>query len=79
MTHAPAYDPLETIHWMLEQARTELAAETYLTDEGRVRRKSKARRNDDRVRFATLCAVLWNVSGRPEPLDALVERQLTAA
>lgn len=76
MTHPPAYDPLDTVRWMLEEARAELASETYVTDDGRARRKTKSQRNDDRVRFDTLCAVLWNVTGRPEPLEAIAEREL---
>lgn len=76
MTHPPAYDPLDTVRWMLEEARAELASETYVTDDGRARKKTKAQRNDDSVRFETLCAVLWNVTGRPEPLSAIAEREL---
>ncbi len=78
MTHPPAYDPLDTVRWMLEEARAELTSATYVTDDGRTRRKTKAQRNDDRVRFDTLCAVLWNVTGRPEPLEAIAERELLA-
>jgi hypothetical protein len=79
MTHPPAYDPLDTVRWMLEEARAELTSATYVTDDGRTRRKTKAQRDDDRVRFDTLCAVLWNVTGRPEPLEAIAERELPAA
>ncbi|WP_217921625.1 hypothetical protein [Miltoncostaea oceani] len=79
MTHPPAYDPLDTVRWMLEEARAELTSATYVTDDGRTRKKTKAQRNDDRVRFDTLCAVLWNVTGRPEPLEAIAERELQAA
>lgn len=78
MTHPPAYDPLDTVRWMLEEARAELTSATYVTDDGRTRKKTKAQRNDDRVRFDTLCAVLWNVTGRPEPLEAIAERELLA-
>ena len=77
MTNA-AYDPLETVRWMLDEARRELLLDTYITDEGKARKKTKAMRNDDRVRFDTLCTVLWNVSGRSEPLETLAERALTA-
>jgi hypothetical protein len=79
MTRPPAYDPLDTVRWMLEEARAELTSATYVTDDGRTRKKTKAQRNDDRVRFDTLCAVLWNVTGRPEPLEAIAERELLAA
>ena len=78
MTNA-AYDPLDTVRWMLDEARRELLLDTYITDEGKERKKTKAMRNDDRVRFDTLCTVLWNVSGRSEPLEVLAERALTAA
>lgn len=76
MSHA--YDPFETVQWMLAEARRELDAEVALTPEGRSRRKTKAQRHDDRVRFDTLCAVIWNVTGRSEPLDAIAERALAA-
>jgi hypothetical protein len=76
MTHPPAYDPLDTINWMLEEARREVYAETVLLDDGRTKKKTKAQRNDDRVRFDTLCAVMWNITGRPEPLDAVTEKAL---
>ena len=51
MTHPPAYDPLDTVRWMLEEARRELDAEIAVLADGRTKKKSKARRNDDRVRF----------------------------
>lgn len=77
MTHTPAYDPLETIQWMLEEARRELVAEVAVLDDGRTKKKTKARRHDDQVRFDTLCAVIWNVTGRAEPLEAIAERAST--
>jgi hypothetical protein len=79
MSHPPAYDAFDTVRWMLDAARAELAAETYVTPEGRARRKTKAQRHDDRVRFETLCEVIWNVSGRREPLDDLTARETAAA
>jgi hypothetical protein len=78
MTHQ-AYDPLETVRWMLDEARRELQLDTYTTDDGRSRKKTKAMRADDRVRFDTLCTVLWNINGRSEPLEAVAERELTAS
>ena len=78
MTHPPAYDPLDTIRWMLEEARRELDAEVAVLDDGRTRKKTKAQRNDDRVRFDTLCMVIWNVTGRPEPLEVVAEKALAA-
>ena len=78
MSHTPAYDALETVAWMLEEARAELGAETYLTADGKARRKTKAQRAEDVVRFETLCAVIWNVNGRAEPLESVAERALAA-
>ncbi|MGD9570714.1 MAG: hypothetical protein AB7V62_02360 [Thermoleophilia bacterium] len=78
MSHTPAYDPLDTITWMLGEARAEVAAESYVTPEGKVKKKTKAQRADDVVRFETLCAVIWNVTGRSEPLEAVTERALAA-
>lgn len=71
MTHAPAYDPFETVLWMLDEARRELAADTIAGPRGRLRKKTKAQLHDDRVRFDTLCTVIWNVTGRAEPLEAI--------
>lgn len=79
MTFSPAYDPLDTINWMLEEARAELFAETVVQEDGRTKKKTKAQRNDDRVRFDTLCAVIWNVTGRPEPLEVVSEKALVGA
>ena len=75
---SPAYDPLDTIRWMLDEARAELLADTFMTDEGKSKKKTKAQRNDDQVRFDTLCMVIWNVTGRSEPLAVVAERVLVA-
>jgi hypothetical protein len=79
MTHPPAYDPLETVRWMLDEARRELAADTTAGGDGKAKRKTKAQRHDDLVRFETLCEVIWNVTGRVEPLEAIADQELTAA
>jgi hypothetical protein len=79
MSHAPAYDPLDTISWMLEEARRELTAATLGGPDGRLKKKTKAQRHDDLVRFETLCEVIWNVTGRAEPLEAIAERALVVA
>ena len=79
MTHPPAYDPLDTIRWMLDEARRELVAQTRVAPDGKVKKKTKAERQDDQVRFETLCAVIWNVTGRVEPLEAIAEQELLAA
>ena len=43
MTETPmtqqAYDPLDTVKWMLDEARRELLLDTYITDEGKARKK----------------------------------------
>ena len=44
MTHQPAYDPFETITWMLEKARAELTADTVTLDDGRTKKKSRFER-----------------------------------
>ena len=79
MSNAPAYDPLDTIRWMLDEARRELAADSLARPDGRPKKKTKAQRHDDLVRFETLCEVIWNVTGRTEPLEAIAERVLIAA
>jgi hypothetical protein len=79
MSHAPAYDPLDTISWMLEEARRELTTATLGGPDGRPKKKTKAQRHDDLVRFETLCEVIWNVTGRAEPLEAIAERALVVA
>lgn len=79
MTHPPLYDALATVRWMPADARAELDAETLTTPEGRPRRRTTAQRNDDRVRFETPCAVVWNVGCRREPLERLTARELAAA
>jgi hypothetical protein len=78
MTHPPAYDALETINWMLEEARRDLDAEVAVLEDGRTKKKTKAQRHDERVRFDTLCEVIWNVTGRPESLEAIAEKTLAA-
>ena len=79
MTHPPAYDALDTVRWMLDEARRELAADTTAGLNGKPKAKPRAQRRDDRVRFETLCAVIWNVTGRIEPLEAVAEQELLAA
>lgn len=73
------YDPYDTVHWMLREARTEVLADTAVGPSGQVRRKAKARRELERVRYETLCEVIWNVTGRPAPLGDLAEDLLRAA
>ena len=72
------YDPIDTVQWMLDGVRDAVLAETTVTDAGRPKKKTKAQREADRLRYETLCEVIWNVHGRPEPLDELTERLLAA-
>lgn len=74
----PVYDPIDTVQWMLDGVRDAVLADTTVTAVGRAKKKTKAEREADRVRYETLCEVIWNVSGRPEPLDRLAERLLAA-
>lgn len=78
MIDSTAYDPLDTIRWMLREARRELDSEVMVLPDGRTKKKTKAQRNDDRVHFDTLCTVIWNVTGRQEPLDVITEKALAA-
>lgn len=73
------YDPMDTVHWMLAGVRAEVLAEAVPSGNGRAKKKTKAQREADRLRYETLCEVLWNVSGRQEPLDELAGRLLVAA
>ena len=72
------YDPIDTVQWMLAGVRGAVLTETTIADSGRPKKKTKAQREADRLRYETLCEVIWNVSGRPEPLEELAERLLAA-
>jgi hypothetical protein len=72
------YDPIETVHWMLHGVRDQVLTESVVAESGRPKKKTKAQREADRLRYETLCEVLWNVQGRPEPLDELAQRLLAA-
>ncbi len=78
MTVSAMYDPIGTVQWMIDGVRGAVLTDTTVTESGRAKRKTKAQREADRLRYETLCEVLWNVSGRPEPLDHLTERLLAA-
>jgi hypothetical protein len=73
------YDPMDTVNWMLAGVRAEVLTEAVPTGNGRAKKKTKAQREADRLRYEILCEVLWNVSGRQEPLDELAGRLLEAA
>jgi len=73
------YDPMDTVHWMLAGVRAEVLSEAIPLENGRTKKKTKTQREADRLRYETLCEVLWNVSGRQEPLDVFTGRVLDAA
>lgn len=73
-----AYDPIDTVNWMIEQTRAELHNDQVVDATGRRRRKSKAQAERERERLAVLCEVVWNAEGRPASLDDYMGR-LTAA
>ena len=71
------YDALESVQWMLAEAREAVLMVKTPDAEGKLKKKAKVEREADRARFLTLCEVLWNTNGRPEPLEALTERMLS--
>jgi len=75
----PLYDPLDTLEWMLGEARRGLREDSLVDDRGHERKKTKSFREAERIRYETLCEVLWNVQGRPGPLEEIVEQGLVAA
>ena len=72
------YDPINTVHWMLDGVRTAVLTDATVTATGTPKKKTKAQREADRLRYETLCEVIWNVNGRPEPLEDMTERLLAA-
>lgn len=73
------YDPIDTVHWMLAGVRACVLEEKVTGDNGKAKKKTKAQREADRLRYETLCEVVWNIEGRPEPLEDFAERMLAAA
>ena len=72
------YDPMDTVRWMLDDVKSELASETTLGPNGRTKKKTKAQTAAKQIRAATLCELLWNVEGRPGDLDEYAEQRLAA-
>lgn len=72
------YDPLDTVRWMLDGARAEVLRDISTGVDGRKKRKTKAKREEDRLRYETLCELVWNINGRPEPLEDFTERVAAA-
>jgi len=73
-----AYDPIDTVNWMIEQTRADLQDDQIVDAAGRRRRKSKAQTERERERLAVLCEVVWNAEGRRAPLDDYVGRPTAA-
>ena len=73
-----AYDPMETLEWMIAQARADLARELTVDAAGRRRRKSRAQLQRERERLEVLREAVWNAEGRREPLEAVVGRRAVA-
>lgn len=67
----PLYDPLDTLEWMLGETRRTLMDDSFVDEKGKERKKTKAFREAERIRYETLCEVLWNVQGRPVPLEEM--------
>lgn len=74
-----AYDPIDTVRWMIARTAEELDREQTVDSAGRRRRKSKAQREREEERLRTLCEVVWNAEGRREPLDIVVDRLAAVA
>jgi hypothetical protein len=75
------YDPIETLTWMLEEARADLAQDSTIDPTrptARPKAKTKAVKAAEAVRVDVLVEALWNIQGRPEPLPDFAAR-LTAA
>lgn len=72
------HDPLETLDWMIREARAAYLAEDTLTKKGDPKKKSKVQRDAERVRLETLIELAWNVSGRAEPIEEISGRLLAA-
>ena len=72
------YDPMDTVRWMLDDVKTEMASETTLGPSGRPKKKTKAQTAAEQIRAETLCELLWNVEGRPGDLDEYAEQRLAA-
>jgi hypothetical protein len=71
------YDPIETLSWMLDEARAELAQESTVDPTrptARPKAKTKAVKAAEAVRVDVLVEALWNIQGRPAPLPDYAAR-----
>jgi hypothetical protein len=59
------YDPIDTLQWMLDEARAALAEDSLAADGVRARKKTKAQKAEEAVRVDVLTEALWNIAGRP--------------
>jgi hypothetical protein len=73
------YDPYDTLRWMVADAGAQVVETTYTDESGRTRKKAKERRAMEAARYETLCEVLWNVAGRPMPLDDVIAGEMAVA
>jgi len=63
------YDPIQTLHWMLDEACAALAEDSVAATDGtRARKKTKAQKAEEATRVDVLTEALWNIAGRPSPL-----------
>lgn len=69
-----AYDPIDTVHWMIAETAEEIRHLNTTDAAGRRRAKSRAIRERESARMAVLCEVIWNAEGRVEPLDTVIAR-----
>jgi hypothetical protein len=71
------YDPIETLSWMLEEARAELAQDSAIDPArptARPKAKSKATKAVEAARVDVLVEAIWNIQGRPEALPDFAAR-----
>jgi hypothetical protein len=69
-----AYDPIDTVRWMIAETAAEMDDPTMTDAAGRRRPKTRAQRDREQARLEILCEVIWNCEGRSEPLATVVAR-----
>ena len=74
----PAYDAVDTAHWMLEGLKVAIESPTVEGPDGRRKKKTKAQMLEEQVRVTTLCELLWNIEGRPDDFTRFAEQRLAA-
>lgn len=71
------YDPIETLSWMLDDARAQLAQDSTIDLDrptSRPKAKTKATKAVEAARVDVLVEALWNIQGRPAPLPDFAAR-----